>query len=85
MASPSFGSQTYKVLHPTTCMYTGFHTQSLKYIPRERSYSNQTFGVVAIQIHTHSTTDIKHILRSFHNWHNKLSQQTIKVRNRVLA
>ena len=58
-----------------------------KVIPRERSYiySNQTFGVVAIQIHAHSTTDIKHTLSTFHNWHYKLSPRGIKIRNRVLA
>ena len=62
-----------------------FTLSLLKYIPRERRYSNQIFGVVAIQIHAHSTTDITPILRTLHNWHYKLSQRRIKIRNRVLA
>ena len=47
---------------------------------RERSYSNQTFGVVAIQNHAHSTTDIKHTLHTFYYWHYKLSPWGIKLR-----
>ena len=83
------GTNLQGLYTPLHVLYVGMrisHSVS-KVIPRERSYinSNQTFGVVAIQIHAHSTTDIKHTLCTFHNWHYKLSPRGIKIRNRVLA
>ena len=83
------GANLQGLYTPLHVLYVGMrisHSVS-KIIPRERSYiySNQTFGVVAIQIHAHSTTDIKHTLCTFHNWHYKLSPRGIKIQNRVLA
>ena len=52
------GYKRYKVdIQSLYIILLYIHTQSLKYIPKERSHSNQTFGVVTIQIHAHSKTD----------------------------